>query len=299
MLVVKNTYGVSISYHQRINIEALEKFGGSSIGRKKYYQKEKTKEEELKALKKKLESKRETIVRSMSQRTKSKIRTKIIAFAQVHKKLTFLTLTFVNKVEDKQAVKVLKTFLDNATKRFTDFQYLWVAEKQTNNETFKDNIHFHIITNKYWTLDKWWNYWLSIQAKHNILPREEHFKPGSAFNVRQIKASNTKSIGTYLTKYVTKNASKFDCQVWNCSKKISRLYTCFYSGMESIRKFERLEEAGLLDGKIRTYHQDYCDINVIPINALVMKMYEPIDNKNKECWKSEPELTLHPQINLS
>ena len=68
----------------------------------------------------------------------------------MQEKLSFVTLTFVNQVEDSKAIKVLKSFLDNATKRFKDFQYLWVAEKQTNNETFKNNIHFHLITKIYY-----------------------------------------------------------------------------------------------------------------------------------------------------
>jgi hypothetical protein len=132
----------------------------------------------------------------MSGRTKSKIRVKLIALSQVHDKLTFVTLTFVNQVEDRKAIKVLKTFLDNATKRFNDFQYLWVAEKQNKNQTFKDNIHFHLIANKYWSLDRWWNYWLEVQKKHRIVARDENFRPGSAFNVKLIKSDNIKGIGS-------------------------------------------------------------------------------------------------------
>lgn len=156
MLVVKNTYGVSTVIDPRVaNPENINEFGGSSLNRKKYPKKEK--DEVEKALEAKLDAPKQKVIklRSMSKRTKSKIRVKLMALSQVHDKLTFVTLTFVNQVEDRKAIKVLKTFLDNATKRFKDFQYLWVAEKQTNNSTFKDNIHFHLITNKYWSLDKW------------------------------------------------------------------------------------------------------------------------------------------------
>jgi hypothetical protein len=289
MLVVKNTYGVSTVIHPCIsNPESINTLGGSSLDRKKYAKKEKTDVElALKTPLDKPKLKKEIKLRTMSKRTKSKIRVKLMALSQVHEKLTFVTLTFVNNVEDSKAVKVLKSFLDNAGKRFNDFQYIWVAEKQTKNETFKDNIHFHLITNKYWPLQKWWNYWLDIQAKHGIKPREESFRPGSAFNVRLIKSDNVKGIGTYLTKYVTKNDSKFGCQVWNCSKKISRLYTCFYSGIQIIKKFERLQEQGLLDGEIKTYKQDFCNINIIPLNKLVMRFYDPIAKKNKEGWSDE------------
>lgn len=287
MLVVKNTFGVSTVFDMPvINPDQFEKLGGSCLDRKKSIKKDKKEpEKESEDYVDNLDKETKPL-RSMSPRTKSKVRSKLIAFSQVHAKLTFLTLTFVNQVEDRIAVKVLKSFLDNATKRSKDFQYIWVAEKQSKNETFKDNIHFHLITNKYWPLDKWWKYWLEVQAKNGIVPREEHFKPGSAFNVRQIKGDNVKGVGSYLTKYVTKNSGKFDCQVWNCSKKISQLYTCFYSGLGIIRKFEKLQEAGLLDGEIKTYKQDYCNINIIPLNKLVMKFYSPIETKNKENWNS-------------
>jgi hypothetical protein len=286
MLIVKNTYGVSTVIDPRISKpENLNTLAGSSLDRKKYPRKEKN-DVEL-ALETPLDEpkrKKEVKLRTMSRRTKSKIRVKLMALSQVHEKLTFVTLTFVNEVEDKKAVKVLKTFLDNAGKRFKDFQYIWVAEKQTNNETFKDNIHFHLVTNKYWPLQKWWNYWLGVQAKHGIKPREESFRPSSAFNVRLIKSDNVKGIGNYLTKYVTKNDGEFGCQVWNCSKKISRLYTCFYSDTMIIRKFERLQEQGLLDGEIKTYKQEFCNINLIPLNKLVMRFYDPIAKRNKEGW---------------
>ena len=291
MLIVKNTFGVSTVIDPRVSKpENLNQLGGSSLDRKKYPKK--IVSEIDKSLKAPLLAKnatKEIKLRSMSGRTKSKIRVKLMALSQVHDKLTFVTLTFVNQVEDKKAVKVLKTFLDNAGKRFKDFQYLWVAEKQTLNQTFQGNIHFHLITNKYWPLQKWWNYWLEVQAKHGIKPRDENFRPGSAFNVRLIKSDNIKGIGTYLTKYVTKNDSLFGCQVWNCSKKISRLYTCFYSGIQIINKFERLQEQGLLDGEIKTYKQDFCNINIIPLNKLVMRFYKPIEDKNKELWNKDNE----------
>jgi hypothetical protein len=291
MYVVKNTFGVStVIKPSHANPQQIDELGGSCINRKKIDKAVEPEIENHLGIKKIKKIKYKVIkLRTMSRRTRSKIRSKLIAFSQVHEKLTFLTLTFVNQVEDQKAVKVLKSFLDNAGKRLNDFQYIWVAEKQTNNETFKDNIHFHLITNKYWALQKWWNYWLEVQAKHGIKPRDENFRPGSAFNVRLIKTDNVKGIGSYVTKYVTKNTSEFGCQVWNCSKKISRLYTCFYSGIQIIRRFERLQELGLLDGEIKTYHQEFCNVNIIPLNKLVMRFYDPIARRNKERWNDLDE----------
>ena len=289
MFLVKNTYGVSAVIDPKVtNFKLMGTLGGSSLERKKQPKKVKHEVEEL--LSKPIpgeEIKKVAKLRTMSQRTKSKIRKKLIAFARVHKNLSFLTLTFVNKVDDKTAVKVLHKFLDNCIKRSKDFQYLWVAEKQTNNVVFKDNIHFHIINNKFWKIDQWWQYWVDLQKKIGIVPRDEKFKPSSAFNVKHVSSNNIKGIINYLTSYVTKNVSEFDCQVWNCSKKISRLYTDFYSGMEFIHEFERLETAGQLGGEIKRYKQEYCNINIIPLNRTTINFYSRIDNKNKQNWNNQ------------
>jgi len=62
--------------------------------------------------------------------------------------------------------------------------------------------------------------------KHHCQEAED-FKPSSAFDVKQINTNNIKAIASYLTKYVTKNNDEFKCQVRNCSKKVSALYTDF------------------------------------------------------------------------
>lgn len=293
-LVVKNTYGISAVISPKVSrIDAIGEFGGSSLTRKKYPKKEVSLLEEL--LKKPLYQKGEAVkpkpekLRSMSPRTKAKIRKKLIAFARIHKKLSFLTLTFCNEVEDKLAVIILAKFLENVNKRSKDFQYLWVAEKQSKNKVFKENIHFHIITNKYWDIKRWWQYWLDLQAKHGIVPREENYKPGSAFDVSVVNANNIKAIANYFTKYVTKNVSQFGCQLWNCSKKISHLHTDFYSGMSFIRNLERLQQKGQLGGEIKVYAQDFCNIHIIPLNRITLNFYTPIDEKNKEMWNGKQE----------
>lgn len=290
MYLVKSTYGISAVLNPKVsNLALIDTVSGSSIDRKIYPKKIKNKIEDLllRPMDEKLIVAKETKLRTMSHRTKSKIRKKIISFARIHKNLSFLTLTFVNKVEDKQAVKLLHKFLDNCVKRTKDFQYIWVAEKQTENETFKDNIHFHIITNKYWDIAKWWKYWIDLQAKFNILPRDENFKASSAFDVRHIISKNIKGVVNYLTLYVTKNVSQFDCQVWNCSKKISHLYTDFYTGLEFVNQFEKLEAAGQLGGEIKRYKNEWCNLNIIPLNRTTTKFYNRLDIKNKEIWNNQ------------
>lgn len=220
-----------------------------------------------------------TKLRRMSSRSKSKIRQKTNAFSQQYKRLTFITLTFVNAITDALAVVILRKFLDNYKKRKKDFQYIWVAERQTKNQVFKSNIHFHLITNVYWDIQKTWNYWLTLQAKHGITPRDENFKPSSAFDVKRIDSANIKVIGSYLTKYVTKNANYFGCQVWNCSKNVSALYTAFYSG------YEFLDNVAKLGVQTKEVSLEHCNLHLIPLDRTTIRLYDRIADKNKAVLK--------------
>lgn len=171
--------------------------------------------------------------------------------------------------------------IDNVKKRSNDFQYVWVVERQTKNNEFKGNPHFHMITNKFWKIEMWWNYWLTLQQKNGITPREKDFKPSSAFDVKQLNTNNIRRITSYVTKYVTKNNAKFNCQVWNCSKKVSQLYTDFYTKEEFTDQFKRLG-AVLKEFKDRDPKNPVINIKVIDLNRNTLPLYKRLDNKNKE-----------------
>ena len=134
------SFGCSVIPHSKlIDHDWLNEFRGSSLNRKrnaKVPDKKQTKEPKEKQL------------RSLSAITKTKIRRKVRAFFRQFKKLSFLTLKFVNKVDDALALKMLGQFLDTIKKQDIDFQYLWVAERQTKNIIFEGNAHFHLIANK-------------------------------------------------------------------------------------------------------------------------------------------------------
>ncbi|MFY0643170.1 MAG: hypothetical protein JXR19_01750 [Bacteroidia bacterium] len=269
-MIVKNSYGVSIvlgSVQKRKLDPDKSIFSGSSLDRKISKSKPYPKKKPNSAL----------VERSMSKRTKSKVRKKAIAFCQVFPTMTFVTLTFVNKVADQKAIIILRKFLDNMKKTKPGFEYLWVAERQTKNETFKGNIHFHLLTNKYFKLPKTWEYWIQLQAKNEIQPREQNFKPSSAFDVRRVATKNPKRIATYLTKYITKNQGSFNCQVWNCSKGVSMLYTDFYSSPKFLDELKRLK------GKeIKEIEHEYCSINLVPIDRETMRLYNRLRDENKK-----------------
>lgn len=288
MNLVKNTYGVSTVILPKLaNLNMINKLGGSSLDRKKTTSKHKLVDPIKKDIDKPLVEEKKIKLRSMSNRTKSKIVNKLRSFARINSYLTFLTLTFVNEVDDQLAVKILRAFLDNAKKRLKGFEYLWVAERQTKNLTFKNNIHFHLVTNKFFLLEKWWPYWIDVQSKFGIKPREEHFRPGSAFNIKKADTTDVRKLGIYLTKYITKNEGKFNCQVWNCSKKISRLYTCHYTGISFINQLERLSDQNMLGGELKKYRTDYCDVCIYPYNKITSRFFTKLDVKNKEVWKDE------------
>ncbi len=282
--LVKNSFGVSYVIGQKESfLERIGTYAGSSLNRKKQLKSKdnrRQRENEVKEERKKRENK-------LSPRSKSKIRTKIHALTGVISHLVFVTLTFSNKVEDQVAIKCLKKFLNNVRKRKPEFEYIWVAEKQTKNKAFENNIHFHLITNVYWDIKKWWNYWIEVQESFGIVQREGTKKASSAFDVRKIKASDTKKIGSYVAGYLNKSEDSFDCPVWNCSKRISRLYTAFYSGTGFIDQLKRLEAANLLGGNIKTIVKEWCHILLIPFNKTTQRFYQRIHDTNKALWNGE------------
>lgn len=269
-LIAKNTYGQTVIFSQlKYGKVVTKEFTGSSLDRTKQIKKYKKKERK---------NSDEPKLRSMSVRTKRKIRKKITCFARLQKRLSFLTLTFVNEVSDQQAVNILRKFLDNAKKRSKNFQYIWIAERQLKNEVFNGNIHFHILTNKYWKIDKWWKYWVDLQAKNGITARDKDFKPSSAFDVKQINSNEIKRITSYVTKYVTKNESQFNCQVWNCSKGVSNLYTDFYTNPEFVKEFEKVKSV------IKTKKFDECKVKYIDMNRRSIRLYSRLDDKNNTIY---------------
>ena len=279
-MIVKNTYGISVLFStSQFGNTPKNEFTGSSVQRKKQAKKRKVKTTN--------KNKSNTVkkFRTMSKRTKQKIRKKITCFARTQKKLSFVTLTFLNKVSDEQAVDLLRKFIDNVKKRSNDFQYVWVVERQTKNNEFNGNPHFHLITNKYWKIDKWWNYWLTLQEKNNIIPREKDFKPTSAFDVKQLNSNNIRRITSYVTKYVTKNNAKFKCQVWNCSKKVSQLYTDFYTNTEFTDQFTRLKAVSkeFIDKDSKS---PVINVKIIELNRKTIPLYKRLDDKNKLIQKS-------------
>ncbi len=206
-----------------------------------------------------------------------------MCFAQAYKhkkRLSFVTLTFLNSVTDEKAIIIFRKFLDNVKKRSQDFQYIWVVERQTKNTIFKNNIHFHMVTNKHWKIKKWWNYWMDLQIKNGIKPRKKDFRPSSAFDVKQLSTNNVRGLISYITKYITKNNDKFKCQVWNCSKKVSHFSTDFYTDESFIEPFKKLD-AIPKEYKDKNSKSPVINVKMIDLNRQTLPLYKRLDDKNR------------------
>jgi hypothetical protein len=287
MNVVKNSFGVSYSLNPKIvSYDLLGTFAGSSLNRKPSAKKSKKETKEEKDDSVKRENK-------LSSRSKMKIRNKIHALTGVLSHLVFVTLTFQNKVEDRLGVRALKCFLNNVRKRRPDAEYIWIAEKQSRNKKFKDNLHFHLITNVYWDIKKWWKYWVEVQEKFGICRTEGISMASSAFDVRKVAITDSKKIGGYIAGYLSKSQDTFDCTVWNCSKRISRLYTAFYSGRSFLDQLKRLEDANELGGKLITIQKEFCNIIFIPLNKTTKRFYERIHVQNRKAWHGKEKEVCH------
>ncbi len=200
-------------------------------------------------------------LRCLSDRSRGRIKDKLhswlfseIEAARRTKKrpaLTFVTLTFINKTDDKTAQKALNNFLTWTRKKDPNFEYLWVAERQHKNKAHPGNIHFHLFTNRYWNISYFNKYWVRCQNNVGI-----HFPTGQTklnpFDVKRI--TQPKTLGIYMTKYVTKTKDKFACAAWNCSLTISRLATGRkYSDFCLRTEFDLFGSQAYMDKKIKRF----------------------------------------------
>ncbi len=82
-----------------------------------------------------------------------------------------------------------------------------------------------------------------------------------------------------MTKHVTKNSEKFKCQVWNCSKKVSQLYTDFYTNEDFTDQFKRLNAITkeIVD---KDLENPVINIKMIDLNRQTLPLYKRLDDKN-------------------
>ncbi len=184
-------------------------------------------------------------IHMLSARSRGKIKDKATAFFRACPgSRVFVTLTFISAVTDQQAVGILNKFLTYVRKKHSNFQFLWVAERQNENWKNPRNIHFHCILNKrlpvkeynaLWVLQQY-NAGLRGENKYGeeishaeIIARYQDGTIGKVLNPYDAKKiyGSVDRLSMYLTKYITKQEENvpFGCAVWHCSRGVSRLFT--------------------------------------------------------------------------
>lgn len=180
-------------------------------------------------------------IHRMSKRTKAKIRDKATAFYRSIPNRIFVTLTFIEHVDDKVGKKILNKFLTVVRREVKGFQYLLISEHQPQRQ--QRTIHFHMLCNRRLTIRRFNNLWVLQQynagltghrANGEAISKAEiqaRYKDGSIQKVlnpvKAEKAHCLSAISWYITKYVTKQkrTEKFGCLTWQCSRRVSSLFT--------------------------------------------------------------------------
>lgn len=226
-------------------------YTGSSIQRRNY-----------KVTKSLNKYKEENQDRELSNKSKTKIAQKILAWSHCTKhnsskpRFTFLTLTLTSKQigTDTDFTKMQNTFFTYCRKYFGLNNYLYVLEKQLKTT---GNIHSHILIDRPLPIRRLNYIWCKILGDNGytfnstdcrtgitqtlnvnealkayssspIIPNQPMGKMKryvSSPNPADIKfIYNLKAVSHYITKYITKNESKIKTSIWNCSQSISRLW---------------------------------------------------------------------------
>lgn len=252
--------------------------------------------------------------KSLSYRTKQKIRDKMCAFysacsGQDGSGFVFLTLTFVSETTDKIGVSCLNKFLTVLRKDYGKFEYIWVAERQ-NKST--GNIHFHIIINRRVDIKKLNALWVVQQynsgirhAKADERILNDYSIEGYHVNVKTLyeagfysaiqtylnpvdvkKVNSIDGLSCYLTNYITKNKDQFQCLVWHCSRGVSRLVTQKVCTREQFRE-TMTDKNKIVNPRTKkvyvnkTFVSEHCIINTI-INKKYFSQYcNDLDELNK------------------
>lgn len=246
--------------------------------------------------------------RSLSTRSKYKIRDKIESLynSSNGSKFTFLTLSFIADVDDKQAQKVLNNFLTVARRRLGKFLYIWVAERQQDTK----NIHFHLISNVRFPIGEFNALWVLQQYNAGIVHPlytideiNEAYKDEQLYmsskgklitklqtmlnpvDVKPIKGINGLSI--YLTMYVTKNKDTFLCSCWHCCRTVSKLFTSQVVSKETFEEATQKQvnwSVNINTGEIyeaKTYVSDYAVVVNILNKEHFRKKLTDINKLNK------------------
>lgn len=136
--------------------------------------------------------------------------------------LAFYSISFPLGLSDQLAMKCLNIWLTRVRVLSPKINYLWVAERQKNK-----TIHFHLLCDKFLNI-RVVNFYMAkaLDGIRNECPAVFRDWNRAKYNGVDVKrVFNTKGITKYLTKYIAKGESVFNCRANGFSRLVSALFT--------------------------------------------------------------------------
>jgi len=172
------------------------------------------------------------------------------------KELYFWTITFPPCVTDALAYQAFNTWLTALRQKKMLKEYLWIAERQDGkrlqDETKQatNTIHFHIaIPHKMSAQEanRMMRTTLTGFVKNNLIAWSTHqCKRYNGVHIAKSRKTNrvtnfaikkgARSLGNYLSKYVTKNDAEFEHLAWHNSRGYSNLFIGVTFTVEEVQK---------------------------------------------------------------
>jgi hypothetical protein len=193
---------------------------------------------------------------------KREVRARLLGYINTQrgkKELYFWSISFPANTPDSICYQAFNTWLTALRQYKMLKDYLWVAERQTGDRITDgraptNTIHFHMAVPHYMNVQRanaMMRGTLKTFAKRGEIPYH-HRNPqiGKYNGVDLCKNRNTKrvvnfavkkgsrTLATYLTKYVTKNDSEFDHLAWHNSRGFSCLFTAVTFTVAEFKKFQ-------------------------------------------------------------
>ncbi len=151
---------------------------------------------------------------------KQKVRGKVTAFfalKQSQKFSAFYSISFPRSTTQQEAVKAFNTWRTRLSKLGLK-TFIRICEFQQNG-----TIHFHMLTNNFLNIKTVNHMMAKILENMGIFKREN--KSEIKYNGVDVKhVRNTKDLGAYLTKYVSKNKEVFEVLPYHSSRNVSALF---------------------------------------------------------------------------
>lgn len=193
-------------------------------------------------------------------------------------KVAFVTLTLSSEQKHSDNVirkKLLHQLLIELKQNYNVENYVWKAEKQVNG-----NIHFHIVLDRFIPHQQLRSRWNRIQNKLGYINAYQS-KHGGKSNPNSVDIHslyNIKNIGSYLSKYMSKNVEYQDNmnpaelqklivkgKLWGSNHELSNIKGASIPVDSFVEKELQMLTAS---EKVKTYVTDYFTVIYINVNQL-------------------------------